>query len=34
VGLHGAWRHVEQGGNFGVVATLQKQFDDLPFART
>jgi hypothetical protein len=32
--LHGPARHVELGGYFGVVAALQKQFDDLLFARS
>lgn len=31
--LHGTPRHVQLGGDFGVVATLQKQFDNLLFAR-
>jgi len=31
--LHGSPRHVQLGGDFGIVATLQKQFDNLLFAR-
>jgi hypothetical protein len=31
--LHGTPRHVQLGGDFGIVATLQKQFDNLLFAR-
>jgi hypothetical protein len=31
--LHGPPRHVQLGGDFGIVATLQKQFDNLLFAR-
>ena len=31
--LHGTPRHVELAGDFGIVATLQKQFDNLLFAR-
>jgi hypothetical protein len=31
--LHGAPCHVELRGNFGIVTTLQKQFDNLLFAR-
>jgi len=34
MGLHSAARHVELSGYFSVVATLQKQFDDLLFAWT
>src|SRR5579859_1068925 len=34
MGLHGAPGHVELCGNLGVVTTLQKQLDDLLFART
>jgi hypothetical protein len=32
--LHGSSRHFELAGNLGVVAALQKQFDDLLFARS
>jgi len=32
--LHGAPRHVELGGDLGVVASLQQQVYDLLFART
>jgi hypothetical protein len=32
--FHGAPRHLQLTGNLGVVTTLQKQFDDLLFART
>jgi hypothetical protein len=32
--LHGSARHFELAGDFGVVTTLQKQFDDLLFARS
>ena len=32
--LHGSPRHFQLSGNFRVVATLQKQFDNLLFART
>jgi len=31
--LHGATRHFQLGGNFGVVTPLQKQIDNLLFAR-
>ena len=31
--LHGSSRHLELVCNFGIVATLQKQFDDLLLAR-
>jgi hypothetical protein len=31
--LHGAPRHMELTGDLGIVATLQKQFDNLLFAR-
>jgi hypothetical protein len=31
--LHGSARHLELAGNFGIVTALQKQFDDLLFAR-
>jgi len=33
MGFYGAPRHVELAGDLGVIATLQKQFDNLPFAR-
>jgi hypothetical protein len=33
MGLHGSARHLELAGDFGVVTALQKQFDDLLFAR-
>jgi hypothetical protein len=32
--FHGSARHFELAGNFGVVTALQKQFDDLLFARS
>jgi hypothetical protein len=32
--FHGAPRHFELAGNFGVVTALQQQFDDLLFAWT
>jgi len=32
--LYGAPRHIELGGNLGVVATLQKQLNDLLLSRT
>jgi hypothetical protein len=32
--FHGAPRHVELTGNLSVVTPLQKQFDNLLFART
>jgi hypothetical protein len=32
--LHGAPCHFQLTGNFGVVAALQKQLDDLLFARS
>jgi hypothetical protein len=32
--LHGSARHFELRGNLGVIAALQKQFDDLLFARS
>jgi hypothetical protein len=31
--LHGAPRHMELTSDLGIVATLQKQFDNLLFAR-
>jgi hypothetical protein len=31
--FHSAPRHLKLTGNLGVVTTLQKQFDDLLFAR-
>jgi hypothetical protein len=31
--LHGSARHFELAGDFSIVTTLQKQFDDLLFAR-
>jgi hypothetical protein len=31
--LHGTPRHIELAGDFGIVATLQQQFDNLLFAR-
>jgi hypothetical protein len=34
VRLYGSARHVELAGNFGIVAALQKEFDDLLFARS
>jgi hypothetical protein len=34
MGFHSAPRHLELSGNLGVITTLQKQFDDLLFART
>jgi len=32
--LHRSTRHIELTCNFSVIAALQKQFDDLLFART
>jgi hypothetical protein len=32
--FHGSPSHFQLTGNLGVVAALQKQFDDLLFART
>jgi hypothetical protein len=32
--LYGSPRHIELAGNLGVVTTLQKQLNDLLFART
>jgi hypothetical protein len=32
--LHGSARHLELAGNLGVITSLQKQFDDLLFARS
>jgi hypothetical protein len=32
--FHGSPGHIELAGNFGVIATLQQQFNNLPFART
>lgn len=32
--LHGSARHVELAGDLGIVTALQKQFDDLLFARS
>jgi hypothetical protein len=34
VSLHGAPRHIELAGNFGVVTSLQKQLDNLLLSRT
>jgi len=34
MGLHSTPRHVELVGDLGVIATLQKQLDDLLFPRT
>jgi hypothetical protein len=34
MGFHGAPRHLELSGNLGIITTLQKQFDNLLFART
>jgi len=34
VSLHGSPRHLELTGNLGIVTPLQKQFDNLLFART
>jgi hypothetical protein len=31
--LYGSARHVELAGDFGIITALQKQFDDLLFAR-
>jgi hypothetical protein len=31
--LHGSARHLELAGDFRIVTALQKQFDDLLFAR-
>jgi hypothetical protein len=33
MGFHGATRHLQLTRYLGVIATLQKQFDDLLFAR-
>jgi hypothetical protein len=32
--LHGSTRHLELAGDFGIVTALQKQLDDLLFARS
>ena len=32
--LHGSASHFELARNFGVITALQKQFDDLLFARS
>jgi hypothetical protein len=32
--LHSSARHLELAGDLGVVTALQKQFDDLLFARS
>jgi hypothetical protein len=32
--FYGSARHLELAGNLGVVTALQKQFDDLLFARS
>jgi hypothetical protein len=32
--LHGSARHLELAGNLGIITALQKQFDDLLFARS
>jgi len=32
--FHGSARHLELAGNLGIVTALQKQFDDLLFARS
>jgi hypothetical protein len=34
VSFHGSTSHFELAGNFGVVTALQKQFDNLLFARS
>jgi hypothetical protein len=34
MGLHGSARHVELARNLGIVTALQKEFDDLLFARS
>jgi hypothetical protein len=34
MGFHSSPRHLELSGNLSVITTLQKQFDDLLFART
>jgi hypothetical protein len=34
MGFYGSHCHLELGGDFGVVTTLQKQFNNLLFART
>ena len=34
MGFYRSPRHVELGGNLGIVTTLQKQVNDLLFART
>jgi hypothetical protein len=34
MGLYRSPRHVQLGGNLGIVTTLQKQVNDLLFART
>jgi len=34
MGFYRAARHVQLGGNFGIITALQKQLCDLPFART
>jgi hypothetical protein len=34
VSLHGSARHLQLAGDFGIVTALQKQFDDLLFARS
>jgi hypothetical protein len=32
--FHGSARHLELAGDFGVITPLQKQLDDLLFARS
>jgi hypothetical protein len=32
--LHGSARHLELRGNLGIITALQKQFDNLLFARS
>jgi len=34
MGFHGSARHLELAGNLGIITALQKQFDDLLFARS
>jgi hypothetical protein len=34
MGLYGSARHLELAGNLGIITALQKQFDDLLFARS
>jgi hypothetical protein len=34
MGFHGSACHLQLAGNLGIITALQKQFDDLLFARS